>query len=111
MQEEIYHRVSLGPQASELGNGSKSILEAEQMAMFLLDVVSFVEGYLWLLPSHVQCMCTSPSYLFCVPHMYCGTHNQCYFLTYYLYQVQQLDQYLAFCIDGLSPCVWLPITG
>ena len=35
-----------------------------------------VSVYLWLLPNHVQYLCTLPVCLFSVPHIYCGTDNQ-----------------------------------
>ena len=52
----------------------------------LLDFIFCVSAYLWLSPSHVQCLCTSLFCLFFVPHIYCDVHNRCGVCTYYLYQ-------------------------
>ena len=51
------------------------------------DFVSCVSAYLWLLPSHVQYLCSSPFCWFTVKHTYCDTHNQRYFSTYCLYHI------------------------
>ena len=49
---------------------------------FTLDSVSCVSAYLWLLPSHLECLCTSPSCLFSVPHTWHGSHNRFYIRIY-----------------------------
>ena len=54
----------------------------------------------------MQCLCTSPPYLFSIPHIYCGTPNQYYFRKYCLYQV--MDSSTAVRIVRLN-ATWIHI--
>ena len=58
--------------------------------------VIYVSAYFWLLPSQVQCLYTSPSCLFSVPHICCGTHKPCNVLPFGLYQERDEHLVVAF---------------
>ena len=75
-----------------------------------LYFVFYVSAYLWLLASHVQCLCTSPSCLFSLPQIHCGTHNQCYIRMYCLYKISLCIQVLLEADGTISVCVSYEIT-